>query len=1062
MKKTIHLLVLTFLFSVGSVLGQEAKIISGQVVNKVDGTGIPGVNIMIKGSSSGVVTLSGGEFELRVSEIPVTLTLSFIGFIPREIVVDAPKDNLVVFLEENEYALEGVTVLSTGFQELPAERATGSFAGLDQELVDRRVSTNIVDRLEDVTPGLIFNRDETRLASGESISIRGTATLLSSREPLIVVDNLAYDGPLSSINPNDVAGITVLKDAAAASIWGARAGNGVIVITTKKGSFNEPLRVSLTANVTAFKQTDPYYDPKMKISSLVDKQIELYEAGYYKGQLSSRRNPLVAPVAESLYAFENGVISEQELAGQLKRYRNSDIRQDLQDYVNRRAINQQYAISLGGGGQRNNYVFSLGWDQNLGSRISNDNSRLTLSSQQNWKLAKEKLQVGVGIYWVQAKSNNGLPEVSNFFPYDRLADAQGNYLSVSKGYSNRFKESVSGLGLLNWDYVPLDEIGLGVVEARNNDIRMNANLGYQILPGLSALLNYQYWTNSQRTEELAPVEAYTTRDLINNYTEVGPDGLMTYHVPMGGVLTQDFSDSYSHNLRGQLTYEKLWNGGHQLNLFGGFEVKGQKGESYSTGSYGYDDVTGTSIPVDYLTRRVQLASGYSRNIPFVEDFSGTINRFVSGFGNLGYTYQNRYLLNASVRKDASNLFGVNTNQKAVPLWSAGLGWILSEEEFLKNSFLEFLKLRASYGFNGNTNPSATALTTAYYYGAGSNTLSQLPSLRITSPPNPHLQWERIKIINFGMDYELLTGRLAGSVEFYSKQGLDLLGARPLFPSSGLVEATLNYASTETTGWDITLNSKNLTGAISWETAVFYSNVNEKVTDFDREPNASQLLNYSPSLPTPYRGKPLHGIYSYPFAGLDPDSGDPLGFVDGEPSADYSQIVNQATPESLIFHGSGRPTNFGAIRNTFGYRGWNLSVNISYRLGYYIRNGGVNYDNLNRGEWVHANYETRWRNLGDELATQIPSDPGRADGLRNLVYLGSSALVMKGDHIRLQDIRLAYNWRSTGAERLVKNLEAYLYVNNLGILWKAADEVRDPDYPVSQALPSAALGIRMSF
>jgi TonB-linked SusC/RagA family outer membrane protein len=972
MKKTVYLLLVVLLFNVTSVNAQQAKIISGRVISKLDGTGLPGVNIMLKGSSTGVITLSKGEFELQVSESQVTLIVSFIGFKSQEILVEAPKENMVVSLEEDEYALEGVTVLSTGFQQLPAERATGSFAGLDQELVDRRVSANIVDRLEDVTPGLIFNRDQSRLAPGESISIRGTATLLSSREPLIVVDNLAYDGPLSSINPNDVASITVLKDAAAASIWGARAGNGVIVITTKKGKYNEPLRVNLTANVTAFQEVDTFYDPKMKISNLVDKQIELYEAGYYIGQLSSRRNPLVAPVAESLYAFKNGLISDQELASQLDAYRNSDIRQDLQEFVNRRAMNQQYAVSLHGGGQRNNYVVSLGWDKNLSSRAANDNSRLTLSTQQNWKLAKEKLQVGVGIYWVQAKSNNGLPDVSNFFPYDRLADGQGNHLSVSKGYSSRFKESVSGLGLLNWDYVPLDEIGLGSSGTKSNDIRMNANLGYQILPGLSASLNYQYWKNSRRTEELAPIEAYTTRDLINNYTEIGQDGLMTYHVPMGGVLDQGFSDSYSHNLRGQLTYEKQWKAGHQLNLFGGFEVKSQKGDSYRTGSYGYDDVTGTSQPVDYLTRRVQQASGYSRNIPFGEDFTGTINRFVSAFGNLGYTYQNRYLVNASVRKDASNLFGVNTNQKAVPLWSAGLGWILSEEEFLKNSSLEFLKLRASYGFNGNTNSNATALTTAYYYGAGTNTLAMLPSLRITSPPNPHLRWERIKIVNLGLDYELVSGRLSGSLEYYTKQGLDLLGARPLFPSSGLLEATLNYASTKTNGWDIVLNSKNLTGDFSWETSVFYSNVNEKVTAFDREPTASQLLKNSPSLPTPYEGNPLFGIYSYPFAGLDPDTGDPLGFVDGEPSADYGQIINQTTPESLIFHGSGRPTNFGAVRNTFSYKGWNLSVNISYRMGYYIRRGGVSYNNLNFGELVHANYEKRWRNPGDEQFTDVPS------------------------------------------------------------------------------------------
>ncbi|OYX15504.1 MAG: hypothetical protein B7Z16_13295, partial [Algoriphagus sp. 32-45-6] len=259
MKKIILLVWLLF-GALGVLLAQSQKTLIGKVSDEADGLPLPGVNVVIKGSNSGVVTDGEGKFQITVPTEEVILIVSFIGYQTQEVAISPSQTSVNILLSESELGLEEVTIVSTGFQELSAERSTGSFVKVDQELVDRRVSTNLIDRLEDVTPGLIFNRDRARITPGESISIRGTATLQSNSEPLIVVDNLAYDGPLSSINPNDVESMTVLKDAAAASIWGARAGNGVIVITTKKGRFQEPMRVSLTANMTQIEEQDPFYE----------------------------------------------------------------------------------------------------------------------------------------------------------------------------------------------------------------------------------------------------------------------------------------------------------------------------------------------------------------------------------------------------------------------------------------------------------------------------------------------------------------------------------------------------------------------------------------------------------------------------------------------------------------------------------------------------------------------------------------------------------------------------------------------------------------------------------
>lgn len=1061
--KTIYMILLSLALFGHSIAQTGQRTVEGTILGNRDRLPIPGVNVIVKGSTNGTVTNENGDFLLTIPASETWLILSFIGYQSQEILVSENQTKIEAIMTESDIELQGVNVFSTGFQDLPLERSTGSFVGINQELVDRRISTNLIDRLEDITPGLIFNRDQPNLERGESISIRGTATLISNSEPLIVVDNLAYDGPLSSINPNDVASITVLKDAAAASIWGARAGNGVIVITTKKGRFEQPIKVSITSNFTGIEKPDPYYFPRMSINSLVDKQLELYANNYYRSQLNNVRNPVVNPLAEAKFAFDQGRISENELNQLIEGFRNSDVRNDIDRYLKRPATQQQYAVSLNGGSKIHNYQISAGWDTNHGSDIASQNSRITLSTQQTWRVAKERIEVGMGAYWVQSKTYDAMPTVANLFPYDRLADADGSPLPVFRDYSVRFKDQNRNLLAYDWDYVPLKEVGLSPNNSLANDLRIFSQIKINLFKGLDFSANYQYWNNYRKQSAFNPEDSYFTRDLINSFTQIDDAGNRVHYVPLGGILDQQFNSSFSHNLRSQLTYSSDWKGLHRINGFIGGELKDFQSENFSNRSYGYNNQNGTSLPVDYVTRRNNFATGLLRNIPFLESFGGSINRFVSLFANVGYSYKDRYLFNGSVRKDASNLFGVNTNQKSVPLWSAGIGWVASEEEFLKGKVFDFLKLRVSYGYNGNTNSNASAFTTASAFPGAQNLISRLPFLAINTPPNPELRWEKIKIINIGSDFELKGGRISGSLEYYDKKGLDLLGNIAMYPSSGFTQATLNYASTQTRGWDLVINTINTNGKFKWETAFFLSSLQEEVLEVENNPTATQLINYTPALPTPAVGRPLFSIFSFPFAGLNPTDGAPRGIVDGEPSTDYSRIYSDATPENIQFHGSGRPTHFGAVRNTLTYKGWSISANISYRMGYFFRRPSVNFDDINRGGFQHADYERRWRNPGDEQFTTIPSDPGRVDAFKTQFYLSSSATVEKGDHIRFQDVRLAYDFPvGKGKNVLFENLETYLYINNLGILWKASKKVKDPDYLINPSLRSLSLGLKARF
>lgn len=261
--------------------------------------------------------------------------------------------------------------------------------------------------------------------------------------------------------------------------------------------------------------------------------------------------------------------------------------------------------------------------------------------------------------------------------------------------------------------------------------------------------------------------------------------------------------------------------------------------------------------------------------------------------------------------------------------------------------------------------------------------------------------------------------------------------------------------------DIQLNSRNIIGSsFNWDTRFFLSSVNEKVTEYDQEADVINFMAYFGTVPV--EGRPLFGVYSYPWAGLDPNTGDPRGLLDGEPSSDYLSILLGATPETITYHGPSRPTVFGSVMNNFTYKGLSLSFNISYRLGYFYKRSSVDYSDVFAGNIPHLDFESRWMQPGDELITEIPSLPENANSLRDLFFVHSESLVERADNIRLQDIRIGYSFNTAGWARSFSRLEWFLYANNLGILWKSSDDPLDPDFRTMRPLRSLATGLRIEF
>lgn len=1040
------LAILCFGFTYSSASSQNTGN-SGQLLDAITKEPIPSATVQIKASKQIILSDTAGRFTLRQLKATDTLLIRAEGYANLSI----PYKHALrpIFLTPI-YGESNVTV-QTGFQSIPRERATGSFAVIDNELINRRVSSNILDRLEGVTPGVIFGKN-----SGEDrINIRGRSTLdavNNQAAPLIVLDNFPYEGDLNSINPNDVETITVLKDAAAASIWGSRSANGVIVITTKKGKFNQPLQIEFNQNFTITDAPNLKYSRNyLSAKDYIETEQFLFNQGYYNSTINNNTTrTALTPVVELLNLRRLNRITQSELDQQLASFAQNDLRDEFSNHMYRREKRQQYALQMKGGSSQHSYIFSLGYDKNIERMIANQNERITLQTQQTVKITS-KLDLNTSVFFLN--SINEQPNTSFYrsttlayfgsnylYPYAKLADEFGNPLNVIKDYRSSYLDSVEAIGFQPWRFNILNEIANTEQKTDIRNLIAKIGLRYKINNKISLDLQYQQEYQTTQTRLLRNSQTYAARNLVNRFSIRNSNGTFTYPVPIGGILDQSQTNLNSQNLRGQINYQETFKTDHSINAIAGFEIRQRKTTGFSRTVLGYDEIYGIGASNLNFQNTLPINPFGNALIPASSNLeTGLINRFVSFYANAGYQYKRKYLFNISARTDGANLFGVETNKKIVPLWSAGLGWEISKESFYKLDWMPFLKLRATYGFNGNAVNTNALLTARYSTGS----LTGLPTAMITSPPNSLLRWEKVKTINIGLDFSLLSNRINGTIEWYSKNGQDLIQNQELAPSTGFSTLRGNGAATLTRGVEAQISGKVLTGKLKWNTTLIVNTLKDKVLSFDSKFLPSQLVTAGGGNLVALVGKPLFSVWSYRFAGLDPSNGDPLGILNGAPSKNYVALLANTNPDSLQYHGSGRPTLYGAFRQDFSYKNFSLSFNITYKAGHYFRTNsiGINYTDLITSR-PHLDYSNRWQKPGDERNTSIPSVVYPVNTPRASFYTASSVLVERADHIRLQDIRIAYLLNTRNSR--IAHLEFYGYINNLGLLWKANKKGIDPD------------------
>jgi len=1031
--------------------------ISGTVVSSIDGKPIQGVSIQVQSEKGRASSLKDGSFSIQVSNPKGIVSFSHMGFrrLERNYVAGV---SLQVKLIPLENQLEEVEVVSTGYQKIPKERATGSFVQVDNKTLQRNPSTSLLARLDGVTNGLLLDKNA---GNADGISIRGRSTLFSSTRPLIVVDNFPFEGDIENINPNDIESVTVLKDATAASIWGVRSGNGVIVLTTKKGKARTT--IDFTSNFLIAKKPNLFYQKQLSSSEFIESEIDLFQRGYYDKDINTAYKN-ISPVVSLLEKVRSGDLDKEVANAEIDRYRAVDVRDELTKYFYRNKIQNQQQLSITAGSDRVKSLISLAYDRSLSESATADNTRLNIRNNNQWNLIKDYLQLSTDIWYVKNINSEGNAYgYSPLYPYERLEDNGLALEASTRGTLRRSYTDTVGSGyLLDWKYRPLEEVQNGLTKYRGVDQQLRFQLGVssKIYRSFKIAADFLMSNNWIENSTLYDRRSFYTRNLINQFSQVDlANKTVVRPIPLGDIYDASKTNMISQYGRLQLDWNEHIGRLHRISGLIGMEWRQDKSLFESPGSlYGYNPKLESYAEVDIFNSfPLYHNGGYS----MISKGGGRMrqqdnNR--SWYGLFSYSYRDNLTVTGSIRKDESNIFGVSANQRGVPLWSIGASYDF--KQFLGSDKLDYLKLRTTYGYNGNVDKSTTAYLTSKLYR--NTNLWGKPMDVILNPPNSSLRWERVQNLNLGVDISLIKGRVGGTLEYFQKNGKDLLGQSPVAPQVGVGEFYGNVARTSTHGVDAQLwfnwfEKK----AIQIRTDFIFNQVKDKVTSYYRVPGANKDIVSSTGI-VPIEGYPINTLVLYRFKGLDAD-GNPQGIIDHGITDEYSAIINSNDRQSIHFVGSRLPTKFGSFRHTVSFQNWEFSFNIVYKLGYYLkRPNSFNSNGLISGEYRFADYGQRWQNAGDENRTTVPAFVYPANANRESFYQYSDALAVKGDQLRLQDIRISYVF-APFTRYQSSRLNLYLYCSNIGLLWKANDQGFDPNFLTGYPAPfETTLGLKFNF
>ena len=1075
---------------------QQAIRIVG-TVRDAYGETLTGASIIVAGSASGTTSDANGKFTLHVRANDV-LQVSYIGYDTQNIPVD---NRTTINITLREHVSEIAEYVHTGYQNVERSKLTSAVTSIKMD--DIRVDgINTIDgMLEGRVPGMIFMKNSGQTGAAPKLRIRGTSTVIGNREPLWVLDGIVLNDPvnvdterlndpdfvnllgnaIAGLNPNDIEQIDVLKDASATALYGAKAGNGVIVITTRKGKTGKP---SITYNGTVTFSSRPHYSDQsvymMTSAERMDVSRELVDRKMYYSEISQWSG-----YEEALQKYYSGAIGYDEFKQLSDYYANQNT--DWFSLLTRDAISHNHSASISGGSQNIRYYASLGYTAETGTIKGDDLKRYTASMNITARYKKFNSSFSIN---TNTSSHDYLPAELGIMDYaynmSRTIPAYNEDGSLF--YYPRRTSSVSSVSPYQFNI--LNEMANCGVNTTTDAINLQAQLRYDLLPSLNLQATLAYGITNSNTD------TYRTKDTYYVFQLRADQTLRNDLCPVGGEMQKSYNRTNNYTARIQANFIKDF-GKHLINVSAGCEAISNETKSYNITRRGYFTEFGgyyDYVPTEY--------SGYYSMWMQSRAALGTnarlLNNQLAWYLAGGYSWNDIYTINLHLRHEQSNVFGNRANDEFMPIWALSGKWNIKRDILKKTSWVNELDLRASYGWQGNMLTGQTArmiMTQANlthpYYGQTYATIQNYP--------NPDLKWEKTTSSNIGLDFSLFNNKIRGNVSYYYKRTKDAFLSKTISEINGITNYVVNSGTLENQGFEVALSFTPINQLATAEGGkrgfvwridpqigeVINKLVNRAITNTNVIRDNIKYTDYlNGTVET--SGNALSTFYSYRFKGLSAINGAPefYGFEDdSEIKERYKNMTREEIlAEILEKSGQREPYIQGGISNYFGYRNWGLSFNLTYSLGNKVRllkmaSGYANacaYPQQNlRKEFVY-----RWRKPGDEQFTNVPAlvtDANSNQGwwqqypytttpfAGNIyeMYDNSDLRVVSGDYLKLQSFSLRYNLE----DKLCKQMglqSVYVSLSGTNLFTICSSKLKGQDPSTSGSSSVINLGIRPTY
>lgn len=1010
------------------------------LLEKNDVVYVEGITIREKGSNSSAITDSKGNFRINATMANTKLVISYIGYHTTEI--EAVGNTLLnVNLKEDENTLQEVTVVSNGYQTLAKKNTPGAVSTVSQQELERRSSQSLDRVLEGAVPGLsVYNGfrsiNGVRTQVGSDFQVRGGSAIQSERNtPLIIVDGF----PVNQLpdNMNDVEKIDILKDASASAIWGARAANGVFVITTKRGK-QGALKIDFSSNLYLTQKSDFSKFRRASSADMISVDNEIYQKGYFNSSFFQTGQGGFSPSFDYIMQREQNLISADELTRKQDSLSGISNIQQNKDLLMRTGVRQNYYLSMSGGAEKYRFMFSGSYDNSKSNFIGDQSRNIQMNMRNDYEVTPW-LHAVADLNAVFVKQDVGVDLRSQIYglaPYQLQLDGNGNYVYNYNSFNKNANAVLMAKGYYDNGRNLLQDARLADNENSAFSLRTKFGLEATLTKGLTFNTYFLYDKMKTSNNKLTNEYTYDARTLLNRYASLDANGKAFFNLPKGNYLDLGETTNDNTSVRSQFNYTNLFNSKHFVNFSGGVEVKQYLTKGFTNRKYNYIDDLQSWSPINQVVLLGGVIGQTGTNTIYdpasYDKFSYTNTRELSYYSTATYTYDDKYTLQGSLRYDESNLFGVDPKYRRTPLWSIGASWDASQEKFFHIDFINLLKFRATVGLTGNYDPSTTPLLVA------SRTFQQATSdyrarVDANNPYNPKLRWERTKTYNLGADIAFLRNRFQLTVDYYKKYGYDLLGTQLLDPTIGFTSTKLNGAKMTNTGLEVALTGKVLqVGDFSWNTILNFGHNTNKITENKISESNPAVGRVGGTVAYYVEGYTREALWSYKWAGLS-NIGDPQVY-DGNGNKILVPVLG-----SLEYSGSYRPKYTGGFTNVFNYKGVFASAVVIYNFGGVFRREMPSMNGYNWSPVINYQVANRWKVAGDENKTDIPafqSSPSLLYDGRDRAATYSSNSVESSSFIRLREVQVGYKIPAAMLKSTpIKSLSISAQMNNIAIWTK---------------------------